>query len=415
MKNIFNFTEPKLCKGKKPVHIPKGSNLNIEWAKNDWYINFSYNGRQYRIKEGINRIKDHVEKEAQAELLLKSIKNALKNGYDPENPVSFEALVQKEKMTLAEAVEKYLLELKTYARPKTVGSYQSKLRYLMEAFPGKEVRSFTPRDLEQYIHGKIHSDKPAKLFLNNRSIELKKAIPWTPKTVKSAKGVFSAFFQWCIANELFVGDNPVSKIESKKIRSEIAPKDRHIPFSQEDISRLMGYLNENDKTVAFFCRVIYSTCLRPGEIANLKVKDLDINRGKITIPLDTTKNTKKNTVDIIDIEPNLLKELRALFTEDYPKDYFLTSTSDSIIGAQSVGSNNAYKRFIKALSALGLDKKGYTLYSFKHFSNIQRFRSGWTLNELMVANRHSSLIMTEKYLKNINRDTDISKKEVPAI
>ncbi len=410
-----NYTEPRLCKGKRPTQVSNKSTLEKEWAKNEWYINYSFNGKQYRPRFDINRIQDHKEKFEYAQACILNLKNALKDGFNPEKPKEYISKKNNECITLPDAVEKYLQELKIYARPKTVGSYQSKLRYLIEAFPDKEVKSFTSKDLEKYIQNKIHSDKPAKLFLNNRSIELKKSIPWTPKTVKSARGVFSAFFQWCIASELFVGENPVSKIEAKKIRSEIAVEKRNIPFSEEDRLKIMAYLDQNDKTIAFYCRMIHYTCLRPGEIAALRVRDLDLNKGKITIPLAVTKNTKKSSVDIINIDSKLLNIIKTLFKEEYPKDYFLTSTSDSIIGAKSIGSNNAYKRFVKVLKALGLDKKGYTLYSFKYYSNVRRHLLGWKTSDVMAANRHSSLFMTEKYLKNINLYNNISEKDVPAI
>ena len=415
MDEVIKYTTPRLVKGKKPIKIPKGSTLEKEWSKNIWYVNYSFNGKQYRIKDNLNRIKDHREKAYQAEVLLESIKNDLKNGFNPTNPEAFIAQITQENILLADAVNIYLEEIKTYTRPKTVGSYESKLRYLLEAYPKKQVKSFIPTDVEKYIYGKIHSTKPAKLFLNNKSIELKNARPWTPHTVRSAKGVFRAFFQWCIKNNYYVGDNPASKIEAKKIRSEVEAKPRHIPFSKEDIVKLMNYLDEHDKNVAFFGRIIYYTCLRPAEISKIHIRDIDFQSNQIIVPLAVTKNTKKNSVDRIDIEPTLLKEFKKLDAESYPKEYFLTSFSEGIIGPKSTGSNNAYKRFVKALKALGLQGKGYTLYSFKHFSNLQRFHNGWTLPEIMTANRHSSIAMTEKYLKHINRETDISKKEVPRI
>jgi hypothetical protein len=101
--------------------------------------------------------------------------------------------------------------------------------------------------------------------------------------------------------------------------------------------------------------------------------------------------------------------------EDYQPNFFLTSTSENIIGSVSLGSNKPYKQFKKALISLNLNEKGYTLYSFKHFSNLQRFQAGWTVAEIMKANRHSSITMTEVYLRNLNKITDISKKEVPKI
>jgi integrase len=415
MKKENKHTKPYIFKGKKPIKIPKGSSLEKEWAKNTWYINYTFNGKQYRIKDNLNRIKDYKEKLYEAEVLLKSIKDDLDNGFDPSNPEAF--LVQKlnEEIKLTDAIIRYIEELTTYARPKTVGSYKSKLHYFSEAFPNKTVHSFTTNKIQQYIYLKIHSTQPAKLLLNGKSFELKKAIPWTPNTVRSAKGIFRAFFQWCIRNNYYKGENPVSKIEQKRIRSEVAAKPRHLPFSQEDIKLLMNYLDENDKSTAFFARLIYSTCMRPGELCKLRLKDIDIKNQHIIIPLDITKNTKKNSVDVIDIEPNIFDELLKLNIEDYPPNFFLTSNSDNIIGEVSIGNNKPYKQFKKALIKLNLNEKGYTLYSFKHYSNLQRFNSGWRLAEIMKANRHNSISMTETYLKNINKVTDISKKEVPKI
>lgn len=410
MKSQNKYTTPHLNKGKKPTIIPKGSTLAKEWAKNVWYINYTFNGKQYRIKDGLNRISDHTEKLYQAEVLLQSIKDDLKNGFDPSNPEAFIEMIVSQNITLSDAINEYLDELSTYNRTKTVSTYKSKLHYLNEAFPNKLVKDLTSLEIQKYIVDRIHSNKSAKILMNGISYDLNKTIKWTAKTVKNAKGIFRAFFNWCITKKYYANENPVSKIESKKIRSEVEPKERHNPFSQEDIKILINYLDTNDKHTAFFARIIYSTCLRPGEICKLRLKDIDLIKNQITVPLDVTKNTKKITVDVIDIEPNLLEEFNKLNIDSYPKDYFLTSTSINIIGKDSVGSNRPYKRFVKALNKLNLNNKGYTLYSFKHFSNLQRFNDGWTLAEIMKANRHSSISMTETYLKKINKITDISKK-----
>jgi len=92
-----------------------------------------------------------------------------------------------------------------------------------------------------------------------------------------------------------------------------------------------------------------------------------------------------------------------------------SSGMSSIIGKESIGNNIPYKRFQKALKALNLGNNGYTQYSFKQLSNINRLNNGWTLAEIMKANRQSSIFQTEKYLKDITRVTDISNKEIPVI
>jgi hypothetical protein len=70
---------------------------------------------------------------------------------------------------------------------------------------------------------------------------------------------------------------------------------------------------------------------------------------------------------------------------------------------------------VQVLKKLNLHEKGYTLYGFKHTSNIQRLNNGWTPAEIMKANRHTDIKSTLEYLKKITNQTDISKKEVPSI
>ena len=68
-----------------------------------------------------------------------------------------------------------------------------------------------------------------------------------------------------------------------------------------------------------------------------------------------------------------------------------------------------------ALKNLELDKKGYDLYSFKHTSNIFKYTSGWTLAEIMKANRHSSITMTEIYLRKLGQFVETQNKLIPII
>lgn len=409
------FTTPKLYKGKKPTAIPKGSNLEKEWAKNTWYVNYSFNGRQYRIKEDLNRIKDPKEKARKAEIILKSVINDLEKGYNPEAPAEYLEKLLQSQITIDHAVEKYLEDLQGYARPKTVQSYESKLRYLVEAFHEKPIKSIEAEHIQEYISKKIRNNEAAKVFMNGRYINLKRITAWTPNTVRSAKGIFRAFFQWCIQKKYYPTKNPISLVESKRIRSEVEPSRRNIPFSEQDNSTIMRYLDDNDRLTAFFCRFIYYTCLRPGELSQLKIKDIDFVNRRIVIPLSISKNTKRTTTEVIRIESNLYDELTILGLQNSDPNYFLFSSKENIAGESRIGNNVIYKRFSKALKKLGLDKQGYNLYSFKHFSNIQRYNSGWKLTEIMKANRHSSIAMTEEYLKHISLHTDLSEKSVPKI
>ena len=106
MRNASKFTTPTIYKGKEPKLIPKGSTREKELAKNVWYINFRFEGKQYRVKEGLNKCKDYKEKAEFAEAMLLSLRNDLKNGYDPRNPDAFMQKYMEENMTIEDAVKK---------------------------------------------------------------------------------------------------------------------------------------------------------------------------------------------------------------------------------------------------------------------------------------------------------------------
>ena len=415
---VMIYTLPTINKGKKPSPIPKGSTLEKELAKNVWYINYSYNGKQHRIKEGLNRIKDPTKKADQAEVIRLSIENDLKNGFNPEHPEIFLEQLTKQTITLSDAIKKYLSDLAQHGRKNTFDSYESKLRHFLEAYPNEKLKDITDTKIETYIRRKIHNTEPDRMFRSGKWITLDSITKWTSDTVKAAYGIFRTFFNWCMKKDQgYITVNPVLGVDHKKIRSEVEAPDTNIPYTDEDMKTVMDYLDKNDPYTAFFCRFIYSTCLRPREICQLQLKNIDLEKQQIRVPLSVMKNTKKKKPDTITIEPNFFKTLTSLNLSIYPKFFYIVSNDEqNIVGAAPIEPDKIYKRLVEqALKKLNLKNKGYTLYSFKHTSNIKRFNTGWTVTEIMMANRHSDVQSTLKYLKDITRQTDISKKEVPSI
>lgn len=74
-----------------------------------------------------------------------------------------------------------------------------------------------------------------------------------------------------------------------------------------------------------------------------------------------------------------------------------------------------YRVFSRIIKKLGLDGKGYTLYSVKHYANIKRYMNGWGVADIMIGNRHHSLSETENYLRDLVDFVDVSKKAIPMI
>ena len=84
---------------------------------------------------------------------------------------------------------------------------------------------------------------------------------------------------------------------------------------------------------------------------------------------------------------------------------FISTNSSEIFGITPFGRNTPYNQFVKALKALDLRHKGYVLYSFKHYSNVCRLNKEWPLAKIMIGNRHSSIAMTDNYLRDLKNES----------
>ena len=393
---MAKYTLPRLYKGKPVTHIPKGSSKLKEEAKQNWYVNYTYEGKQIRIKGDLNRIKDYREKENAAEVLLESIKQDLVNGYNPNNELEWVAQLIKDNTNLADAIMKFKEYHEKYrTRPKTIQTYLSKLNALSAFYPDILLSKITTRNLQSFVQSKIDDDT------------------YSQNSVKSAKRIFSTFFNVCIQLEL-IQTNPISGFD-KKIKSAKVTEDKHLPFSDIDLKNILDYLDENDRYAAFFCRMIYFTCLRPAEIRGLRVGNVDLQNRSISIPSTVKKVTKDDKDEVIEINDSFMPFLEQLHLNNYPKHYYLSGSTSNIIGENKVGENTPYNKLVSALKKLKLEGKGYDLYSFKHTSNIRKYKSGWTLAEIMKANRHTSITTTEIYLKKLGQFVDVQTKPIPLI
>jgi integrase len=418
VKRTLLYTTPRLVKGRKPTNIPKGSTLDKEWAKNKWHIEYFFNGERIRQTDNINRIKDAVEKKERAENILEAIKDELKNGYNPENPEAYLEKQRAANINLKDAVNEYLAEKGSYLRGKSVGSYGSKLRYLVEAFPDHKVKEITAKHIEGYIYNKIHKGEPAVINMKGKVIPTSKITKWTPATVKAARNYFRGFFNWCMDEaQGYITENPIGKVNNRKIRSEVKAEERHVPYTREDAQTLLAYLNKHDKFSALFCLMIYYTCLRPSELVSLQLFHINLTDGIITVPLSGMKNTQKDEPDTVHIDLELLPHLEALNLHTYPRYFYLFSNDyKNIVGEKSAGHNRPYKKWKKAMEKLNLIGKGYTQYGFKHTANVQRLLSNeWTKAEMKLANRHSTFDMTENYIAKMNKVMGKVTKSTPAI
>jgi len=128
----------------------------------------------------------------------------------------------------------------------------------------------------------------------------------------------------------------------------------------------------------------------------LKLKNINLYDGTITVPGLIAKNGKTQTVII---PQKFLEYLKAMNLHNYPDSYFMIS-KDKCPGKECVGKNYMWNHFVKIRKSLNLPSD-YKLYSFKHTGNVMAARNGISLKDLQMQNRHHSLDQMDSYLRQM--------------
>ncbi len=393
---MINFTHPVLRKGKEITHVPKGSSKLKEEAKQTWYVEYYFinpvTGKKQRFREtkDLNRIKDPGLKSIQFNALVNSFTNLLESGW---NPFSANESLKAEltALSLKEAQQAFLhYHENKNSRPRTIISFKSKTKFLLDYF-GDEAKI---TDLNTVSVTRFMLDKEAKQH-------------WSAKTFVNSIAVYVNFFNF-LKKTGRVSENPFENFSEKR---KIEKSEKHQLFQDSDFKQIMDWLDRYDKYTSTFVRILYYTCIRPNELRLLQAKHCDIVNQTITIPAKISKNKR---TQIIRMDDSLKSILLGLNLQAADKEAYITGSVKDIIGTKSQPEKTAYNRLQICFNQLNLNEKGYTLYGFKHYSNVKRYQNGWSLEEIKEANRHSSLSQTETYLRDLMKFVKTSKP-VPAI
>jgi integrase len=389
----IRFTRPQIYMGKAPDNL-KGKKLQENLLKNSWCISYSFDGKQVRVKQGINRYKTYDERLVHAQALLVHITNKLNNGYNPHDEKAWATKVLVANLTLTDAIAQFkdYHENKIHSKKKTIQTYLSKLTALDKYLSGAMVRDIETKDLEAFVYSKIQNGD----FSN--------------QSVKSAKRIFSAFFNFCMQQK-YIEVSPYSGFD-KKIKSVKQTPPKHRPFTSEELKKVMDYLDEHDAYCAFVCRFIYYTCLRPKEIRDIKLEYIDMDKRILTLPAHAKKVTHNYASDIIHLDNTTIDLLESVNLRNFPSDYYLIGCTTHIIGKNRIGENTPYNRFRTALEKLNMHEQNFDFYGIKHTSNIHRYEQNWALPEIMKINRHKSLLMTMEYFKGLGVNIDMHQRSV---
>jgi len=277
---------------------------------NDWFIyfRFTHQGKDYnrKYREGINRIKDKVQRMAEAEKLCRLYKDWLEQGWNPIVDPDFKVRHIK---PVSLKKELYFKEAMTFALSKKKLAKKSKLGYrsmlnFIEAIAVKNGYDLLP--LSQFDRGICLSliDECAKeRNFSNHSYN---------NHVSVLRSMFSVLLDYRMMTV-----NPL-----------LDYKDREVPESNfyegctaDEKQRIAEHLLKVHPQLFIVISIVYHTGIRPKEVL---AGDISLDELIITIaPEEGSENSKTKNVRRIPINPHLLQSLLSMKLHTFPDSHFV--------------------------------------------------------------------------------------------
>lgn len=376
MTSLRNYKSPKI--------YDAGGDLSKQW-----FVHYSFRdletGRfvRHKIFRDINSGTTRQERMERAKLVMEAIKELLEEGYIPG--VYNEH--QKASHNVIWCIDKYLEEIEQNRRANTYRKYKWELgvfrRWLIK---------------NGYAHSDISEIRKSTVFafLTAHKSE------WTGRTYNAYLSDVSRFFNYYLNNyDDYLYKNPTTSIESQPVDVK-----GNAAYDDLTFEKVRETIAETDPGLWIICQVVYYAALRnEAEAINLKVRDINLKSGQITVPASITKGRR---IQIIPIYPEFRKVLEGLHLDQYDPDYFIFGRNDQP-GPVRCGQDFFAKRFRDIKKILGLGRE-YGIYSFKHTRACHMVDDGAELYEIQTLFRHEDLVATMKYLRSVGRV--ISKRDL---
>lgn len=384
--------------------------------KNDkpWFVYFSklnpYTGKlkRFRIYEGFRECISIEDKKLNAKKLIYRYNKKLQNGWDPfesDKKIVYADSLSYEKQSrnidkefklddrsVRVIFDNYLKKIKLNVSNSTYQKYQSELRlfirFLRDKNIGYDVFSVT--------------EKNALAFFNYLKTEKK----LSNKTMNHYKVILKCVWD-LLRNKAPGFKNPFDEI--KKFSDDSIPQK---PIKKGMLVLIKSKCEKTDPQLWLAAQFLYYCFIRPKELRFLKIADIDFFEGKITINSEFSKNRKTR---IVDINKLFLEDLinKYKLHDCNPNNYIFTINGTP--GLKQIGKNYFWEHFNKIRQELNIPND-YIFYAFKHTGNVAALKAGANIHDLKNQNGHSSIAITETYLRSmVGYESDFFKNNMPEI
>ena len=356
---VFNFLPARLCKNRSGWMI-------------EYYVENPLTSEICRVRKRVHFIRKRYqsirEAESHCQKIIFDINMKLANGINPmfedENPAGY--------ITIAEVIKKFLEEKTKEVRPDTMRSYQSFTNSLKN-YLSKTSVSFVCK------FGKIEAAQYMDWIYNVRKV--------SQRSYNNYLKFMRTFFNWAIEKG-YILTNPFVQIKVKK-----KEKKARTLIDSTTRKKIINYLNDNDKQFLIVLKLVYSALIRPKEIMNLKVSDVNFRSKTVCVNSDVAKNHNTRYTALTN---ELINDLQ--YIRDYKKDMFIFS-QNMMPGYIQAHRAKYTKMWINLRKELRLDKT-MQLYSLRDSGIIEMLDANINAKKVQQHADHHSLEMTQIYTKH---------------
>lgn len=361
LKEILHYTLPKLHTGKY------------------WYVDFCcldpVTQEMKRKKYMLNNIEKITERRKMAAEIIATVTNRLRSGWNPWADVSNSRQYSK----FDDVVQVYIRYLQKLHMSKTIKDstytdYRKRIRVLSEynnnhAFPIMYIYQFDLSYISDFLDYILLDRDASARTRNNYRIWL------------------SSLCSWLIEKQ-YMDTNPVEKIKSLAEEEK-----KRSALSHADLLRLKEYLEKNNKYFLLLCRMEYYTFIRPEELSNIRLRDINLKEQKVFIASSIAKNRRDGMVGLND---ELIKMMIDLHIFDNDTNCYLFGTNFK--PGYKKTTTRCFRSYFNKIRNILKFPDSYQFYSLKD-SGIRDLANSEGIVIARDQARHSDISTTNKYLK----------------
>ncbi len=278
-------------------------------------------------------------------------------------------------------------EFSAKLRKETLRGYKAGFDLLQKLLPELTLDMLTTEMMAEFFRRMEKRDRIVGRGIHKRGVK--------NSTVATYRSKLNKFFDWLVMRE-YLKLNPLSKLPYPDVNYD----DRKF-LKREEVEKIFiaigfniqwGNVLVKKRNIAMFS-VLMNCGLRKGELINLKILDLDIERRQLTVRAETSKSKRSR---IIPLNSKVLMDIKDYLEERRKRKYetpylLVSSTRDMKLTLDGL------KHLIEKVSKAS--RVSFHAHQFRHTFAVNMLNQGCDIAKLKQLMGHTDIRMTAAYLR----------------